>query len=747
MRRHPTPIALAGALIVALMAAREAEALRAIGPDAPKATAEGLYGGDDDFFVGRIVAVSDTAPTWNHPRHVTVEVAEVLRGDPPRGRILVEWTSPPYVGLSPYYVHHEAPPIAAWERRLIDALPVPGRTMLLGGAMGPRGLWQSDAFLRWEDADTSAVTARHMIAQWDEPVRERHAREAAARRVARAKVVADSLAAEAAHVRADQAWLDSAATVAAHADLPSLVRESDVVVVVSPPTFAPVAAGWYDLARLTTHEWLLAPPDGAPDSAVNLAVAMSPRELPARALWQAPIADDRPGSARGDSVRCLAFLRRPLPVGSGPYGGPAAGAAKTLWRLADPAAGLLFADSATVRAVRAALARRPADAIAPPVGCGASLAEFADLDTAGVRGVLVRITRLGAGDPERFPPTFLLGCASSAAMPAAIGLDAGWCPACALPDERGERAYRDPIVGGALPPTDLLAFLDSLRSLPPLRVGRIDPDDSLTIALRRSVNGRERLFEATLDDSARAVLWRMCAARFRFPGMPRFQMAAFWNAYGSRWSRPFLTEITRQPVPASSAGESKPLPVGTCAILGLIVDAESGESLPVGYVQSPDLHRTAYASSDGDYALTGLVPGQRWLQVSASNHRTFDTWRWLRPDTITPIVFTLGGDSTYQAPPMLRGASRLGPATIVHSSLSVRVRDRDGRAVPRAWVRVEDGDRAAGGFTSARGVVRVAWVHPGRHAVAVRAVGHAPWLAALMIEGGSHESLGVTLDR
>jgi hypothetical protein len=212
----------------------------------------------------------------------------------------------------------------------------------------------------------------------------------------------------------------------------------------------------------------------------------------------------------GNAPRAIAFLR--VVHDSIPIFAPF-----TSRRLVDGTDGMLLADEVTVSRTRNAVLRRGNSEAEPFPGCGADLDEFADLNEVEAAGVDLRVTVTRQVRAPLQGRPLVLSCAI--ASPRHVTTTVSWFPACALPMERYTFDYASAASQFCVRPLEMKAVLDSLVASPKLD-RRVDPADSLSLMVRRVIDGHERVFECTLDREGFAEFVRILTQVFPEPGPP-----------------------------------------------------------------------------------------------------------------------------------------------------------------------------------------------------------------------------------
>lgn len=283
-----------------------------------------------------------------------------------------------------------------------------------------------------------------------------------------------------------------------------LVRSSSDIVLGTLEWPPDPGGGWR--RQLHALEWLRASGRETSGAVGRVPLYMGIREDSLARRWNECPPDLEAGGRPGDTLRVFAFLRYahdPLP-----HLMPRAG-----YRPAEPRYGILLADPATERRVRAAVSRWRNQPLEPSRGCGASLSEFTRPDPTEAAGVGIKLTPVSA---YRLPilakrRTLTLGCVPSH-EPVLSSLSPGWFCPCLLPDHR-YAADLTAAQGVLLRPEQMSVLLDSVATCL-TQHPVIGEGDSMTVTLRRVRNGEERIYEAAVDGDAFMTIVRTLAALF-----------------------------------------------------------------------------------------------------------------------------------------------------------------------------------------------------------------------------------------
>lgn len=363
-----------------------------------------------DLVVARIVEVSDANATIANPPHVTLDVERVLRGEIRPGRIRALWVMEPAgMMLCGNMTKEERD---ALERYHATPAPGPrvGDRMLLGGRrLGQDSLWRAYPEVRFRDSDTLRGRVG-LEARRADGRREGQALRDRQRGIAQR--VADD------HKRRN-------------ANLHALVRASTDIVVarIRPRSHElELLARLYEAPRDSLAVRINASLECCGYRYRSPVMQLSFEDHEGGAARLVKAADDESGNMAAGAPAYVCFLRRRAftSYDGGEY--PMA--------LADSDAGLLPADSTTIKAVRRIVVReaqRGPWTPSPPAECGASWARFASLAGSEWESVRVRIMYARVGTyPER-RQSFVFG----SGLP---NHDRSFIPLC---DRCGERAWSD----------------------------------------------------------------------------------------------------------------------------------------------------------------------------------------------------------------------------------------------------------------------------------------------------------------
>lgn len=465
----------------------------------PMEPGEAVFGSGLDFVVATILAVRDSGATNAHPPVVTIRVEERLGGKAVRGeQAIVWWPQFPYLDR----LAGQEETIRRWGEQPMGG-PVVGAKMILGLRPLPEGKPRScPAYCRWSYSDSTCAAVRSNLRLWTKRLEERRRQQVRRRIEAKA-------AAESALVRKESDWLAVERAIPRTADIERLVRTSTDIVVGEPvaATVGGQGQSWVHVLDIRSPRRLLASGRDTSAASAPVHVVAGLREDSLAARWSGRPADETPGSRVGRPLSCIAFLRYAHGVQSH----------ETRWiayRPVDGRCGILLADDATIRRVREALARRGGAAAEPRPGCEASLAEFAGLDSTQAAEVGIKLSVAVSSTVPRWPRVVVIACSAPDWHRLGHGKPAGWFAPCALPDDRYAYDYRDAGWAVEIRAARMKVLLDSLTALPALRSPRAAERDTLSITLRRVVEGRERIYETTLDSCGFMAVTRVLTRVF-----------------------------------------------------------------------------------------------------------------------------------------------------------------------------------------------------------------------------------------
>jgi hypothetical protein len=676
-----------------------------------------LFSGDEDFLEIEVLSVRDSGATNEHPPLVTVK-SRVLRGRLPGGRRVIEWTPTPlflFCGVG------EGATIRRWKDHPLHGPPV-GQRLVVGGVMGPQ-VWMCDQTMRWDDTNHAADPIRRKIIEWEPNVRARQERERPGHEAARRAEAAARAKAEGERVQSESRWLETARRLRDEADLEALVRSSEAICLAPVPRPGP-ARPWIRSLIVHPRLWLVAPPDSTlrRDS---IEVLFRAREDSLGRRWLAAPADENPGSAEGDSLLGLYFLRSSGGVRE-----------RVLWPT-DPEFGILPANRDLVRRTLSAVARRGHDPLEPVAACGSSFSETRPADDSEAASACLKLSHRGRW-------TIILDGRENPSH-GDVARDPGWFVSCAFRDDDYRTEFED-AMRFAVGPAKLREMIDSLASMPEFASGRIEPGDSLAVSLRRDIGGAPRFYEVTLSPQGRAALCRAMAAVFHDTDIVRLNVPWQWGRVA-----PSLRANWEPPPPPLTVklllGPHSRMPAGTGAIVGLVVDDETEEGVFQATVRISEPDQVCLTGFGGEFALVDLPPGRRLVQVYQAGYEM--TFTEIAPDTgkVQTRIFRLSPEKKstvairHAAWPEM--AVNAPPAS---APITVHVRDTKGAPVPDAWLTLIRPDGNESSIADVDGHGSFPRVLPGRYRLLVRKRGFAPWAAPIDFRAAAPSTIETRLE-
>lgn len=430
-----------------------------------------------EVFIADVVAVKDSGTTFGNPPYVTLRPVRILRGHPLPDVLGLTW---PASTECDFRCGNEPPSARDWK---VFATPYhgPGRgeRWVVGALTDQHGAWFAMSQVRFRDDDRATR-------QLEEEIR-----------------VAEERAANLAESRRlqDERDLREDAERLRSADLDALCRAStDVVIATIEEHF------WYDQS-LQSLLFLASRPQDVQSQEIDRYVEGLDRDHGRPSLRvtydDGPLIHCRlelaPPSS-GDGMRAIRkavlFLRR---------GGYVQSQGRVYW-LADHRNGILPADSATVHAVRAALARQPmreAAGLSPPAEAGLpfeALHGLSDEQLGNVQGKLI-----GLQDPSyHHQVQSLLFAVGISATALNEHLSHSFVP-CLLPGERYWRDVQMLCYPVPVSKAQMRGMLTEFDHLPVFHGVRFGPE-AASLQLRTAFEGRTRICEVLLDaDDLRRV--------------------------------------------------------------------------------------------------------------------------------------------------------------------------------------------------------------------------------------------------
>ena len=197
----------------------------------------------------------------------------------------------------------------------------------------------------------------------------------------------------------------------------------------------------------------------------------------------------------------MAFLRK-VRDPKNPYRDPS-----VAFRPVDGRAGLILADGATLSRVRKVVARSMR--VRPPESqsSASSFLDFSGLSEAEAAEVGIKLTPLVG---FRLPiTTYPLVMSCSVREHEQMTLTTSWFPPGRLPVHLYSLDYQGEGWCLRVRPDQMKLLLDSLTTVPAVAKGSMTANDTLSLMVRRVVQGSERVFECTLDRTAIPTLARI----------------------------------------------------------------------------------------------------------------------------------------------------------------------------------------------------------------------------------------------
>lgn len=445
-----------------------------------------------DLVVAHVVR-SDSGGTRGSPPQLTLQVDRTLRGRGLAGSLETVWAPQPLFVPCPV---GEEGNIRRWRESSYPA-PPPGSRWILAGVRAPNdSLWRNSEFFRWPYSDSLLTHFESAIAAWPAKLArleqkkfefERLQRETRIRAEKQARV-----AAERARVKARRSWLASVSQTARAADITELVRQSECIAV-GYPDMSGFDPGRWDARAVRVQiaerlRW-----DSPKDTASHLQVYVTAREEPVAKLWRKLPPELGAQAPNHTRIRCVVFARHTAMADGFAH-------ATRILRLVSAESGILMLDEHQLRELRRTVARRPFEEGVRSTPPSTTWRDFAHLPDSALDSVGVKISPL-------FLPTNYWANRQAVVM-ACVTPRPGY-----LADERlfWSRALADSAYHVdhdryslclEIRRDEMARLLDSLVTLGPVQEGRVSRTDSVSVMLRRLVNGLERTFECTLDPAS-----------------------------------------------------------------------------------------------------------------------------------------------------------------------------------------------------------------------------------------------------
>jgi len=360
--------------------------------------------------------------------------------------------------------------------------------------------------------------------------------------------------------------------------------------------------------------------------------------------------------------------------------------------------------------------------------------------------VVIKLSQLKSSSAGVYRGPAILTCAARRYAGDRIDADPGWFVPCAQRDDRYQNdVLHYPQVDG-ISPSEMKAVIDSLLQVPELREGRIDPADSVTLSLRRVVNGHERIYEATLDGSACWEVWRIT----RSLGRHAAGLAYFWGQVdwrlGSRWGDAGPAVRVKRLLPLGPRTQDPAL----ASLVGYIKDSVTGKPIAQAQVRLYNPIRTAVTDDEGGFSFRDLPPDKRILMVNAPDHEMGFAPMEFHAGAIDTLILRVPPNG--ETPPRVLSFDRHEPwyptsgTTPAHvASLKVRVSDGSGAALAGAQVLLVQGDTQFGGLVDSSGVLLFPAVSLATARLHVRAANYQSFTNTIEFREGTRVSLDVHL--
>jgi len=397
--------------------------------------------------------------------------------------------------------------IARWHAARIRTPEIGSRWILGGRRAAPQADWGCAPMCRWPYSDS--LRAHFLVAARKWPARMRMLRHEAAialgpsiRERHRIDALGRMQVAREAREQwtLQRRWLARERRIERAADIKRLVQSSTDIVIAE-HWASSFGCGMYTLeggqpGSLKVVEWLRRS-HVASRTRPYISLFIGQHEDSVARRWSERPALPTSGRHASESLRCIAFLG--LAHDSASFTSPS-----TEYRILDGNLGVMIADPSTLARVRAAMRDFPAYQPRRCADRDASLSEFAGLTESDAAMVGVKLTPTSVLRNPISAWGIVLGCSETDRNqnPYGTALTHGWFPVGALTPNRYAKDYHDYNPGPRALPSQMKAFLDSLATERGCLEHHIDPADSVSLMLRRVVDGRERVFECTLDTTS-----------------------------------------------------------------------------------------------------------------------------------------------------------------------------------------------------------------------------------------------------
>jgi hypothetical protein len=186
----------------------------------------------------------------------------------------------------------------------------------------------------------------------------------------------------------------------------------------------------------------------------------------------------------------------------------------------------------------------------PIAACGAGLSEFAVRDTLEAMSVGLRMDAISSFNGQPMERALVVGSAGGP-------LDPGWFTTCAGPDPRFDPLARGVGQNVRVRPAEMKALLDVFTASTLPADARADARDPARLILRRVVDGRERVYETTVDRTTLSAIGRSMESIVRGE---RARLTQWWrftdDSVGKLFRNSVAVELPLPPPPASRVPES-----------------------------------------------------------------------------------------------------------------------------------------------------------------------------------------------